>query len=61
MKNRAYLIPLPTNQILCNYPNELYVMDLTTLPSPLINNKNDDSYYLLSIIEPFLNLLKIIL
>ena len=46
MKNRANFIPRPTNQILCNCPQELYVMDLTTLPSPLINNDDDDNYYL---------------
>ena len=53
MKNRANFIPPPTNQILCNYPKELYVMDLTSLPSPLINNEDDDKYYLLSIIDHF--------
>lgn len=49
MKNRANFIPPPTNQI-CNYPKELYVIDLTTLPYALINNENDN-FYLLSIIH----------
>ena len=52
MKNGANFIPPPTNKILCNYPRELYIIELTTLPSALLNNE-DNNYYLLSIIDHF--------
>ncbi len=31
-KNKSLTLPPPSNQIICNYPKELYVIDLTELP-----------------------------
>ena len=51
-KNKSLTIPPPSIQIICNYPKELYVIDLTELPDiylAVIKNKA----YLLSIIDHF--------
>ena len=51
-KNKSLIIPPPSNQIIYNYPKELYVFDLSELPViylGVIKNK----VYLLSIIDHF--------
>ena len=45
-------MPLPTNQILCSKPKELYLLDITDVPYEIKNNK-DNKLYLLSIIDHF--------
>ena len=52
MKNKGLFIPQPTNQILCESPKELYVIDLIAIPIELLNN-NTEPIYLLSIIDHF--------
>jgi hypothetical protein len=52
MKNKTNFLPLPCNQIICQRPKELYVIDITYLHKELTNNKID-SLYLLSVIEHF--------
>jgi hypothetical protein len=51
-KNKYKFLPPPTNQILCERPKELYVIDITLIPKELVNN-NDKFVYLLSIIDQF--------
>ena len=51
-KNKNNFIPPPCNQILCDKPKELYVMDITDIPHNLTNNHNE-KLYLLSIIDHF--------
>ena len=45
-------LPPPCNQILCNKPRELYVIDITEVPHELYNNE-EKKFYLLSIFEHF--------
>ena len=42
----------PTNQILCDKPKELYLIDITEIPTEILND-DKDKLYLLSIIEHF--------
>ena len=51
-KNKSNILPPPTNQILCDKPRELYVIDITEVPIELYNNINE-KIYLLSILDHF--------
>ena len=51
-KNKNNFFPPPCNQILCDNPKELYVIDITDIPHELTNNYNE-KLYLLSIIDHF--------
>ena len=52
MKNKSKFIPPPSNQIICNKPRELYLIDITELPKQF-NNINNNKIYLLTIIDHF--------
>ena len=52
MKNRTDFVPPPSNQILCNRPKELYLIDLTELPSSLLK-KYTKKIYILSLLDHF--------
>ena len=52
LKIKVIIIPPPTNQILCDKPKELYVIDTTKIPIDLYNNINE-KIYLLSILDYF--------
>jgi hypothetical protein len=45
-------LPPPTNQILCDKPKELYLIDITEIPTEFLND-DKDKLYLLSIIDHF--------
>ena len=51
-KNKSLTLPPPSNQILCKYPRELYVCDLTEV-SEIYLGLNNKKAYLLSIIDHF--------
>ena len=51
-KNKSLIIPPTSNQILCKYPRELYVSDLTEVPEMYLGINNNKTY-LLSIIDHF--------
>ena len=58
-KNKNSILPPPSNQIICEYPKELYVIDITTMPKEL-NENEEDQLYMLSIIDHLANFLIII-
>jgi len=51
-KNKSFIIPPTSNQILCEYPKEIYIIDFTELPKEYITDDNKH-IYLLSIIDHF--------
>ena len=40
-KNRTNILPPPTNLILCDKPKELYLIDITELPTEFLNDDKD--------------------
>ena len=51
-KNKSTILLPSINQIICEYPRELYVIDITTIPNEYTENE-ESQLYLLSIIDHF--------